>query len=158
MPGEELVARITAVKKGFCEGVKLSTLRPHDDAATPACKHFGTCGGCTLQSLQYPAQLAHKAAAVAQQLVRVGKLQPDLVAGARQPPLPASTANQYGYRNKVQLAFSSRIWLSEENRVLDGAWGLGFYMPGSSSVVLPIKECSLMVRIWVVRQQFCSHN
>jgi tRNA/tmRNA/rRNA uracil-C5-methylase (TrmA/RlmC/RlmD family) len=138
---------------GFCEAVKLSTIQAHDHATAPACKHFGTCGGCTLQSLQYPAQLAHKAEAVAQQLMRVGKLPPDLVVAARQEPVPARADEQYGYRNKVQLAFSSRVWIPEENRVLEGAWGLGYYMPGSSSVVLPTTDCLLMVRVGVVLHQ-----
>jgi hypothetical protein len=30
-------------------------------------------------------------------------------------------------------------------KVVDG-WGLGFYLPGSNSVVMPVQECSLVSR------------
>jgi 23S rRNA (uracil1939-C5)-methyltransferase len=49
---------------GYAEAVKLRTTRQHDHAVQPRCPHFGPCGGCTLQSLDYAAQLAAKEAYV----------------------------------------------------------------------------------------------
>ncbi len=40
---------LTSCQSGYAEAAKLQTLEPHADAAEPACQHFGTCGGCTLQ-------------------------------------------------------------------------------------------------------------
>ena len=39
------------------------------------CSHFGPCGGCSLQSLAYQAQLAEKQNQVIQTLARVGRLE-----------------------------------------------------------------------------------
>lgn len=151
---------------GYAEGVKVATLCPHDNPATPACRHFGTCGGCSLQSMQYATQLHHKADHVAQLFTRVGKLNPDLVQATQQNPVVAAEPRRYQYRNKIQLAFSSRVWqagvqeglaphdqdegfvLPGPGRVVDG-WGLGFYLPGSNSVVMPVEECSLVVSVLV---------
>lgn len=40
--------------------MKVATLEEAPDAAPPQCRHFGPCGGCSLQGLQYAAQLAAK--------------------------------------------------------------------------------------------------
>jgi hypothetical protein len=60
LPGERLTAEVTAVKRGFAEARKLRTLAPHAAAVEPRCPHFGPCGGCTLQSMDYTAQLQEK--------------------------------------------------------------------------------------------------
>ncbi|KAF6261775.1 hypothetical protein COO60DRAFT_1636468 [Scenedesmus sp. NREL 46B-D3] len=189
LPGETLVTRLTTVKKGYAEGIKVRSLSPHHHPALPSCQHFGTCGGCSLQALQYHAQLHHKALHIGQLLQRVGKFSAEVVQGARLDPVAADAAQQYRYRNKVQLAFSSKVWVEDGSannkrttangqsvaglvaagplrdstevgaaaaaaaaaaagvvrpgRTNDG-WGLGFYLPGSNSVVMPVEECSLV--------------
>jgi hypothetical protein len=45
---------------GFAEAKKISTLSIHNHDVVPRCAHFGPCGGCTLQSLDYHAQLSEK--------------------------------------------------------------------------------------------------
>ena len=49
---------------GHATAAKTAVLRPSPDAAEPPCPHFGPCGGCSLQGLQYGAQLAAKQAQV----------------------------------------------------------------------------------------------
>lgn len=141
----------------YVECEKVSTQHPHRDAATPACQHYATCGGCSLQALSYPAQLAHKVNYVGQILTRVGKLAQADVAAAQQLPVAAHAV--YGYRNKVQMAFSSLVWQetasAQQQQQQQGSpgvqgsvqqgFGLGYFLPGSSSVVVPIQECSLAV-------------
>ena len=64
LPGETLVARITASSRSHAEGRKLRTLQPPPaaTAAEPQCAHFAQgCGGCTLQEMAYSQQLHHKA-------------------------------------------------------------------------------------------------
>jgi hypothetical protein len=87
---------------------------------------------------------------VGQIISRVGQLAQADVAAAQQPPLAAEAV--YGYRNKIQMAFSSLVWqqqqqqgLSEERGAVQQGFGLGYFLPGSNSVVLPIHECSLAV-------------
>jgi hypothetical protein len=97
----------------------------------------------------------------AQVMRRVGKVPEAEVAAAQQPPVAAAAV--YGYRNKVQLAFSALVWQQQQQQsngqqsaggggaagVQGGAvqqgFGLGYFLPGSNSVVLPIRECSLAV-------------
>jgi hypothetical protein len=161
--------RTTRTRADYAQAAKLDTLAPHRDAADPACRHFGACGGCSLQALAYGAQLQHKVGHVAQLLSRVGQLARDAVAAACRTPVPAE--QRYGYRNKVQLAFSSRVWTPQQEQqeqqegeqqqqqqgqahaptaapssgAVAAGWGLGYLLPGSSDVVLPIQECSLAV-------------
>jgi hypothetical protein len=176
-----------AAPPDYAEATKLSTITPHSNAATPACQHYGTCGGCSLQALEYSAQVAHKVEHVGQIFTRVGQLDAAVVRAAQQPPLAADVV--YGYRNKVQLAFSSWVWqpepllalqqqqsgpplppqqqqqqsglpplppqqLQQQQQVpvpggLQGSvqqgFGLGYLLPGSNNVVVPIAECLLAV-------------
>lgn len=157
-----------SLSTGYAEGRKLSTQQTHHDAVQPACQHFGTCGGCNLQSLSYDAQLAHKAGYVGQMFSRVGKLNPADVAAAQQPPVAAEAV--YEYRNKVQMAFSSLVWSpkqtngseaqsgsqqqqkqqpeqpqEQQDGVVRQGFGLGYFLPGSNSVVVPMQDCSLLV-------------
>lgn len=60
LPGERLAAQVTQAKKRYARAAKLASLSPHDCAAPPTCPHFGPCGGCTLQTLAYDAQLQAK--------------------------------------------------------------------------------------------------
>lgn len=61
LPGERLRARVTAAKKGFAVARKLEALRQHSHAVEAPCQHFAEgCGGCSLQSLAYAAQLTAK--------------------------------------------------------------------------------------------------
>jgi 23S rRNA (uracil1939-C5)-methyltransferase len=67
------------------------------DEAVPPCPHFGPCGGCQLQDLAYPAQLAQKAARL--RLVLSSVLQePREIPVHASPPL--------GYRNRIRLTLA----------------------------------------------------
>lgn len=137
---------------GYARGIKLQTLTPHHNAVPAPCQHFGSCGGCSLQTLDYQAQLNHKLDHVTQLFTRVGKLNPDDVAATRLNPIGAAEGERLGYRNKIQLAFSTRVWQEDttagsncgRGAVVDG-WGLGYYVPGSNKVVMPVQHCHLVV-------------
>lgn len=88
---------------GHATAVKQRTLRQHDHPAQPRCQHFGPCGGCSLQSLQYAAQLQHKQQLVVAALQRIAKLP-----NAEEVVLPIiPSRQQYGYRNKVRFNAAS---------------------------------------------------
>lgn len=115
---------------------KLSELREK-----PVCKHFGICGGCRWQHLQYPHQLKYKQNQVVNALLRIGKLQlPEI------NPIIASRSI-YLYRNKLEFAFSNRRWLPEAEIVsgqpLNAMNGLGFHVPRQFDKVVNIEECWL---------------
>ncbi len=85
----------------------------------PACPVAGECGGCALQHLAYPAELAWKEERVRQALVRVGRL-------ANVPVQPILGMDRpHAYRNKAQYPV----------RKNDGKTVVGFYRRKSHEVV-----------------------
>ncbi|MBI2298815.1 MAG: 23S rRNA (uracil(1939)-C(5))-methyltransferase RlmD [Armatimonadetes bacterium] len=111
-PGETVQARVTEVHKRFARGELVEVTTASADRVTPFCPLYGRCGGCQLQHLDYPAQLAAKTRAVKDALTRLGRL-PDVPVDDTVPcPLPL------GYRNKIELhAF----------RADDGHTALGYH-------------------------------
>ena len=127
LPGDTVSARVTKVKRGFAEGVATEVIVPSADRVPAPCRHFGTCGGCRFQDLEYAAQLAQKERQVLDALIRIGRFQePPL-----EPILPA--ASQYGYRNKLEYSFTTGV---------DGV-ALGFHRAGRWDDVVGIDECLL---------------
>ena len=127
LPGDEVRARVTKVKRGFAEGVVTEVVTPSSSRVEAPCRHFGVCGGCRFQDLAYEVQVAEKERQVRDALVRIGRFEdPPL-----EPIVPA--ASHYGYRNKLEYSFTS----SEEG--VD----LGFHRAGRWDEVIGIEECLL---------------
>ncbi len=106
----------------------------------PFCKHFGQCGGCKYQHLAYEKQLEEKEKMVVQALQRIGKVTPE----SFEPILPAEPTSLY--RNKLEFAFSSKRWLSNEDMHAGIPFAedvLGFHISGVYDKILPIDECHL---------------
>lgn len=95
-PGETVRVRIREVQKRFCRAELLEVIEPAPGRETALCPHFGTCGGCQFQHLDYAAEQAAKTDMVRQTLRRVGHLEVP-VAPIVPSPVP------YGYRNKVDF-------------------------------------------------------
>jgi 23S rRNA (uracil1939-C5)-methyltransferase len=147
IPGDIVDVQITRKKHKFREGKAVHFHRYSDQRTTPACEHFGICGGCKWQNMQYSSQLQFKQSQVQNALVRIGKLDIPAI----QPILPS--AREYQYRNKLEFTFSNKKWLTLEqiaDKSLDfseGAGGnrnaLGFHIPGMFDKVLDINTCHL---------------
>ncbi|CAM4336288.1 RNA methyltransferase [Bacillus manliponensis] len=98
LPGEEVVAETTNIKRGFAEA-KVKTIRKSSPHRTKApCPVYEKCGGCQLQHLQYAEQLNQKRDIVVQAFQKYmdtgmeEKIRPTL--GMEDP---------WHYRNKSQL-------------------------------------------------------
>lgn len=96
-PGDLVRVRIVESRKRFARGEIVELLEPGPDRVAARCAFFGRCGGCAWQHLAYPAQLAAKAAIVADALARVGRFED---AGAV-PITPSPQA--FGYRSRARL-------------------------------------------------------
>ncbi|EFL51504.1 RNA methyltransferase, TrmA family [Solidesulfovibrio fructosivorans JJ]] len=125
LPGATVRAKVTRVKKGFAEARAVETLTPAPQAVAAPCPHFGVCGGCLHQDLDYAAQLFWKRQQVAETLSRLGGLRDVDVAPAVASP------ETYGYRNKMEFAFAGRLHLGLHERQRPGR-------------VLDIEKCLLM--------------
>lgn len=97
-PGELVEALVERVHADYLEAVTIRVVEPSADRLEPRCPLFGECGGCQLQHMAYPAQLAAKEAVVREQLRRIGRLDDAVVrpiVGAKEP---------WGYRNHLRFS------------------------------------------------------
>ena len=143
--GDEVRARVTKVKKQFVEAETLEVLKPSSKRTEPRCKHFGTCGGCKWQHVDYQAQLDFKRQHVIDALERIGGFK-----GVAVKPTLASP-DIYHYRNKMEFSFGQR-WLSREELQAKENGGtfneqelfaLGLHIPKRFDRVLDLDECWL---------------
>jgi 23S rRNA (uracil1939-C5)-methyltransferase len=97
LPGDRLRVTVTEARGRYGRGVIEAVLTPSSDRVEAPCPYFGRCGGCRLQHLAYPAQLAFKEKQVRDCLTRLGGLPPFELRAI--VPAPAA----YGYRNKMEF-------------------------------------------------------
>ena len=60
VPGDRLRVRPVEEKKTFIRAEIAQILKPGDGRVAPVCPHFGKCGGCHLQQLEYLRQVEAK--------------------------------------------------------------------------------------------------
>lgn len=100
--GDTVTVELTSRKKNFATGKLLSLTHPSPSRITPRCPHFGTCGGCQLQHLDYPAQLDAKRSFILDTLQRIGNIPlQDL------PLHPAK--DQWHYRRHIRLTLRKSV-------------------------------------------------
>jgi 23S rRNA (uracil1939-C5)-methyltransferase len=97
IPGDRVRVRLDQARSRFGRGVIESIEQPSPDRVEAPCPYFGRCGGCRLQHVAYPAQLAWKAKQVADVLERLGG-----VTGFELRPI-IGAPEIYGYRNKMEF-------------------------------------------------------
>lgn len=140
-PGDIVDVKIKKKRKSFMHGEVLQFHQYSDLRVEPNCKHFGLCGGCKWQHLDYKHQLFYKQKQVEDNLKRLGQFEmPDL------DPIMGSEKTYY-YRNKLEYTFSNKKWLTDYSKDIDfkdyDMNGLGFHMPGMFDRILDIEECFL---------------
>ena len=141
VPGDIVDIKLTRKKNSYAEGTAIFWHHKSDKRDQAFCEHFGTCGGCKWQFMQYEHQLFYKQKQVSDALIRIGKLDVHAIS-----PILASK-NTTHYRNKLEYTFSHKKWLTnEELENKDSIQiheGLGFHVPGRFDKVLDINKCYL---------------
>ncbi|MFZ0490958.1 MAG: 23S rRNA (uracil(1939)-C(5))-methyltransferase RlmD [Salegentibacter sp.] len=141
VPGD--VADIQTIKKrkSFYQGTAVKFHKYSEKRVEPVCRHFGVCGGCKWQFMDYKYQLEYKQQEIENNLKRIGKVE-----------LPETTPilgskEIYFYRNKMEFSFSDSRWLTqkeiESGKDFEDKNALGFHIPGMWDKILDIKECHL---------------
>lgn len=99
IPGDKVRARIFKVRGKYAESKIEDLLVPSPHRVAPACEHFGVCGGCKWQNLEYSVQKKYKEDQLKDALIHIGDI-PD-------PPVePIIGAHKiYYYRNKMEFSF-----------------------------------------------------
>ncbi len=140
VPGDVVDVEVYKKRKGFFLGYTKHYKRLSEDRTEPFCEHFGSCGGCKWQHLDYEAQARHKEQTVEDAVRRIAKIVP----GEFRPILKAPETTFY--RNKLEFSFSNKRWLTKEEIGTDISNELdvlGFHPPGSFEKVVDIKKCWL---------------
>ncbi|MBK8481016.1 MAG: 23S rRNA (uracil(1939)-C(5))-methyltransferase RlmD [Proteobacteria bacterium] len=135
LPGERVRVRIEGQRRAGLVADVVALLEAAPQRIAPRCPHFGApaaptppCGGCSLQSWPYEAQLAFKHRRV-QALLAPAGVAPEQVA----PVL--GQAEPWYYRNKMEYSFQPGA---------AGGLRLGLHPPGQAGVVLPLSRCDLL--------------
>ena len=135
-PGDLLIARLT-LKGRFARGEIEEIMRPSPDRVAPPCVHYvdDRCGGCQLQHLQYPAQLAAKRGIVVDSLARIAKRTATLSD-------VAPSERQWRYRRKLTLAM----------RKTGGRWIAGLHSYDDPDGVFDLRDCPItnerVIDVW----------
>lgn len=123
IPNETVRVEIVEDKPTFARAKLIEVIAPSPDRATPVCKHFGVCGGCHWQHINYEAQLKWKKQVVIDQLKRIGGIASPPVADTIPSPSPLH------YRNHVQFSQTE-----------DGKLG---FVAKMTNFIVPIDECHI---------------
>ncbi|ABM60823.1 23S rRNA (uracil(1939)-C(5))-methyltransferase RlmD [Halorhodospira halophila] len=128
LPGERIRYRYTKLRRQRAEATAIEILEPAAERIAPGCEHFGNCGGCALQHLPAEAQIAHKERVLAEQLQRIGGVEPEQW-------LAPLTGPAWGYRRKARLAVKH---VPKKGGVLVG------FREKHSPLVAPVEYCPVL--------------
>lgn len=141
VPGDVVDVQTFKKRKAYYEGKAVRFHEYSEHRIDPVCEHFGVCGGCKWQNMNYPQQLFYKQNEVKNHLQRIGK-----VALPEFDPILGSE-KQFFYRNKMEFSFSNARWLTEQeiqsDDALDNRNALGFHIPKMWDKILDINKCYL---------------
>ncbi len=142
VPGDVVLARVVKTKKNFAEARIVRVFSPSKERVEPRCIHFGVCGGCKWQHVDYAAQLRFKEQHVVDAFERIGGF-----SSLQLLPIIGSDAPYY-YRNKMEFSFSDRQWLTTPPLQIDEGESetkvfLGLHVPQRYDKVLDLHECHL---------------
>ena len=137
-PGDVVNIKLDKKKRSYAEAHIVDMVKPSPDRVTPACEHFGVCGGCKWQHIPYESQLRYKRDQVVDALTRIAKVEIPEV----NPTL--GSKETFCYRNKLEYTFSCKCWITFEDlrsgREIADRNALGFHIPGAFDKVLDIKK------------------
>ncbi len=141
VPGDIVDIQTGRKRKSYYEGKAVKFHHLSDKRVDPVCEHFGLCGGCKWQHMNYNDQLAYKQKEVTNNLLRIGHLDlPEIT------PI-VGCEKTYFYRNKMEFSFSDSRWLTEEELKSDIEFddknACGFHIPGMWDKILDVKKCHL---------------
>ncbi|MGJ1384965.1 23S rRNA (uracil(1939)-C(5))-methyltransferase RlmD [Sphingobacterium spiritivorum] len=139
IPGDVVDVELIKKKKNFAEAKVAALKKASEYRIDPFCEHFGVCGGCKWQHMDYNGQLKFKQQTVDNVLARIGKVDTSIM-----EPILGSGETEY-YRNKLEYTFSNKRWLTSVDDTNEGLEmnALGFHVPGRFDKILDIDHCYL---------------
>ncbi|MDD4977367.1 MAG: 23S rRNA (uracil(1939)-C(5))-methyltransferase RlmD [Gallionella sp.] len=128
LPGE-IVSYASYRKKPAFEQAQVTTIfKSAPMRVTPKCKHFGVCGGCSMQHLDARAQVAVKQRILEDGLWHIGKVKAENI-------MPAIYGQTWGYRERARI--------SVKHVIKKGKTLVGFHEK-RSSYVADMQSCEIL--------------
>ena len=138
--GDVVKAKVMKAKKNYGYARLMNVLTPSKDRVEePVCPMARKCGGCQIQEMKYPAQLAFKEAKVRGNLERIGEVPTELLDQIMHPAvgMDGEGMQPFRYRNKAQFP----IGTDKDGRVI-----AGFYA-GRTHSIIENTDCALGVEV-----------
>lgn len=129
LPGEQVTVQVTFSNKKFDEAQVVSVQYAGADRVQPPCAHYGVCGGCSLQHMAPPAQIAFKQSVLADHLRHFGGLSPETWLA------PLTHDASVGYRRKARLGVR---YVIKKEKLLVG------FRERQASYLAEIDACAVM--------------
>ena len=129
IPGQTVRFCVNKKRKGHCEGRLMEVVEKSPLETSPACPHFGKCGGCTYQTVAYEEQLKIKS-------TQVEKLLSEVVSGEFPFEGIIGSPVTEEYRNKMEFSFGDEY--------KDGPLALGLHKRNSMYDIVPVTECKII--------------
>jgi 23S rRNA (uracil1939-C5)-methyltransferase len=126
--GDRLRIRIVDCERNFARGVIDEVLSGSPSRREAPCPHYGVCGGCQLQHLEYGAQLEAKVSFIRESLARLGGVEWKQEIGVR-------SVEEFGYRSRAEIKVS---------RDHEGQPRIGFYRAASQEVC-EVESCRTLL-------------
>lgn len=129
LPNEKVTFQSHLAKPSYEVANVVEVLKQSNQRVTPTCVHFGKCGGCKLQHLDFAAQVAAKQRLLEKDLWHIGKVKAENML----PPLCGPT---WGYRHKARLSVK---YVEKKQRVLVG------FNEKATRFVADMNSCEVLV-------------
>ena len=141
-PREIVDAEVLEEKRDYAEALTKRVVLSSNVRRDVPCPHYGMCGGCQLQHIDYTAQIESKEDILGETLSRIGKI--------KDPNLMDSicSGQEFGYRVRVQFKVKNGrvgFFRWNEREVVDVDY-CPVAHPRINDLIAPLKECAKHVR------------
>jgi 23S rRNA (uracil1939-C5)-methyltransferase len=130
LPSERVLLKTRKRRRRQTDVELVEIIEPAAARVEPPCPYYGTCGGCALQHLDYPAQVEFKRRVVAEALGRIGRVEPVLFESTL-------TGAQWNYRRRARLGVK---YVEGKGRVLVG------FRERSAPFLTNMRSCRILVQ------------
>ena len=129
LPGEQVRLLPRKRRRQYQLGDLIEIIEPSESRVEPPCEYFGRCGGCAVQHLAYPAQVAFKESTLREALARIGGVEPETW-------LAPIVGPQLNYRRRARLGVR---FVKGKQRVLVG------FKERATRYVTDMATCAVLV-------------
>jgi 23S rRNA (uracil1939-C5)-methyltransferase len=129
LPGERVRFRVFKRRRQFDEAGMIEILRPSADRSVPRCRHFGVCGGCSLQHFAPPAQIRAKQSQLEDAFEHIGRVAPQRL-------FAPMTGADWAYRRRARLGVK---YVHKKGRVLAG------FRERDKPYLADIRRCEILI-------------